>query len=172
MEDSSTSDDRELEGRGYSPSNFNNLPPDCIICQSKPISHALLPCRHTCVCGSCYMKLEDRCPMCRCKITSYFCISNDETLTQQRQEVVQPHRALNRLQQFNNQISQRFGFTWNLNFSCKNILILKLIFIDVNILILKERNLILFQKFCQVSEFLITVLEQNSEDCKQKVIKK
>lgn len=43
----------------------------CVICQDLPISRALLPCRHACVCGDCY-DLIDKCPLCRGSITSYF----------------------------------------------------------------------------------------------------
>ncbi|XP_071447368.1 cell growth regulator with RING finger domain protein 1-like isoform X4 [Hetaerina americana] len=49
----------------------------CVVCQYFPLSRALLPCRHTCVCASCFAKL-DRCPMCRGPIRSYFCIRGEE----------------------------------------------------------------------------------------------
>ncbi|XP_074037133.1 cell growth regulator with RING finger domain protein 1 isoform X2 [Leptinotarsa decemlineata] len=49
----------------------------CVVCQSFPLSRALLPCRHTCICASCFAKL-DRCPMCRGPIKSYFCIRGEE----------------------------------------------------------------------------------------------
>ena len=51
----------------------------CVVCQYFPLSRALLPCRHTCICASCFSKL-DRCPMCRGPITSYFCIRSEEYL--------------------------------------------------------------------------------------------
>uniref|UniRef100_A0A1B6K4J2 RING-type domain-containing protein n=2 Tax=Proconiini TaxID=565685 RepID=A0A1B6K4J2_9HEMI len=51
----------------------------CVVCQYFPLSRALLPCRHTCVCASCFAKLES-CPMCRSPITSYFCIRSEEYL--------------------------------------------------------------------------------------------
>lgn len=43
----------------------------CVICQDEPVSRALLPCRHACVCGECY-NLIDKCPLCRSYITSFF----------------------------------------------------------------------------------------------------
>ena len=43
----------------------------CVICQDLPISRALLPCRHACVCGECY-DLIDKCPLCRGFINSFF----------------------------------------------------------------------------------------------------
>lgn len=49
----------------------------CVVCQFFPLSRALLPCRHTCICASCFDKL-DRCPMCRGPIKSYFCIRGEE----------------------------------------------------------------------------------------------
>ncbi|XP_030754436.1 cell growth regulator with RING finger domain protein 1-like [Sitophilus oryzae] len=49
----------------------------CVVCQTYPLSRALLPCRHTCICASCFNKLE-RCPMCRGPIKSYFCIRGEE----------------------------------------------------------------------------------------------
>ncbi|OWF40659.1 Cell growth regulator with RING finger domain protein 1 [Mizuhopecten yessoensis] len=44
---------------------------ECIVCQAELVALALLPCRHTCVCSSCFTQL-DRCPMCRGYIESYF----------------------------------------------------------------------------------------------------
>ena len=73
----------------------------CVVCQSFPLSRALLPCRylltiskhfklltfclssrHTCLCAVCFDKL-DRCPLCRGTIESYFCIRNEAYLTKQ-----------------------------------------------------------------------------------------
>lgn len=51
----------------------------CVVCQYFPLSRALLPCRHTCICASCFAKLES-CPMCRSPIKSYFCIRSEEYL--------------------------------------------------------------------------------------------
>nr|CAD7266574.1 unnamed protein product [Timema shepardi] len=49
----------------------------CVVCQCFPLSRALLPCRHTCICASCFIKV-DRCPMCRSPIRSYFCVRGEE----------------------------------------------------------------------------------------------
>ncbi|CAH1393378.1 unnamed protein product [Nezara viridula] len=51
----------------------------CVVCLNLPISRALLPCRHTCVCGSCFNRLKC-CPLCRSPIRSYFCIRNEDYL--------------------------------------------------------------------------------------------
>lgn len=46
----------------------------CIICHCDKVTVALLPCRHTCVCRYCLMRLE-KCPMCREPIQSYFLLN-------------------------------------------------------------------------------------------------
>lgn len=51
----------------------------CVVCLNLPLSRALLPCRHTCVCGSCFNRLKC-CPLCRSPIRSYFCIRNEDYL--------------------------------------------------------------------------------------------
>ncbi len=43
----------------------------CIICHVEQMSLVFLPCRHACVCDTCFLKL-DKCPMCRSGIDSYF----------------------------------------------------------------------------------------------------
>jgi len=52
----------------------------CVVCQFYPLSRALLPCRHTCICALCFGKL-DTCPMCRSPIKSYFCVRTEDYLT-------------------------------------------------------------------------------------------
>lgn len=47
-------------------------PPQCCICQTHPVTIAILPCRHACVCRACFGKLKNRCPMCRTQVTSFF----------------------------------------------------------------------------------------------------
>jgi Zinc finger, C3HC4 type (RING finger) len=58
----------EPEVTNTSSSATSNL---CVICQTESISRAFLPCRHTCVCGLCFDKI-DKCPLCRSSFTSYF----------------------------------------------------------------------------------------------------
>ncbi|CAB3248748.1 unnamed protein product [Arctia plantaginis] len=58
----------------------------CCVCASQPLSRALLPCRHACLCASCLPKL-DKCPICRSVITSYFCIRNDDEPLQRMRTV-------------------------------------------------------------------------------------
>jgi len=51
----------------------------CIICRSSAVTHALLPCRHTCLCGQCLQRI-DRCPVCRTPFTSFFRVRDNEDL--------------------------------------------------------------------------------------------
>ncbi|XP_049878205.1 cell growth regulator with RING finger domain protein 1-like [Pectinophora gossypiella] len=67
-------------------------PPLCCVCAAAPLSRALLPCRHACLCAHCLPKL-DKCPICRSAISSYFCIRNEE---EQLTELKQPRFPLNR----------------------------------------------------------------------------
>ncbi|XP_026466051.1 uncharacterized protein LOC113369690 [Ctenocephalides felis] len=53
----------------------------CVVCQCFPLSRALLPCRHTCICAICFSKL-DRCPMCRAPISSFFTIRAEDYIPQ------------------------------------------------------------------------------------------
>ena len=49
---------------------------DCTVCQNAPIARVILPCRHACVCHSCFSLLT-RCPMCRGVIYSFFSLKPD-----------------------------------------------------------------------------------------------
>ncbi|CAK1547460.1 unnamed protein product [Leptosia nina] len=63
----------------------------CCVCAAAPLSRALLPCRHACLCAGCLPKL-DKCPICRSMITSYFCIRNEEEPRSDKQQ----HYPINR----------------------------------------------------------------------------
>jgi hypothetical protein len=43
----------------------------CSVCQSLPVSRAIIPCRHVCLCARCFSKV-DSCPICRGIISCYF----------------------------------------------------------------------------------------------------
>lgn len=43
----------------------------CVVCRAVPVSLALLPCRHTCMCETCFQKVQS-CPMCRSPILTFF----------------------------------------------------------------------------------------------------
>lgn len=51
----------------------------CVICQTSSISHTILPCRHACVCGLCFERI-DKCPLCRSSINSFFKIRDGEDI--------------------------------------------------------------------------------------------
>ncbi|XP_044264197.1 cell growth regulator with RING finger domain protein 1-like [Tribolium madens] len=83
----------------------------CVVCQYFPLSRALLPCRHTCICASCFVKL-DRCPMCRGPIKSYFCIRGEEYMPiQPSSKTVNTHSPLyNWLDSWNDRLTDFLGF--------------------------------------------------------------
>ena len=56
----------------------------CVICFTLPITRTILPCRHACVCGDCFEKIE-KCPMCRCSILSFFKIREQQNHNQSEQ---------------------------------------------------------------------------------------
>lgn len=84
----------------------------CVICRSAPVTRVLLPCRHTCTCAKCFPHL-DKCPMCRCPISSYFCISNEDT-SQYSEVNSSDQQALNmwqRIEQWNDSLNRLLGLT-------------------------------------------------------------
>ncbi|CAM1297285.1 Uncharacterised protein g1763 [Pycnogonum litorale] len=91
------------------------VPPDCIICQTRPISRALLPCRHTCICANCFSRLQDRCPLCRSPITSFFCIAQehetDPDAEQSDDAAANPQTWFERMGRFNNNLNEWLGIT-------------------------------------------------------------
>lgn len=46
----------------------------CVVCTEKPVSRVVLPCKHACMCNSCF-QLMFICPMCRADVQSFFCTS-------------------------------------------------------------------------------------------------
>lgn len=83
----------------------------CVVCQFFPLSRALLPCRHTCICASCFDKV-DRCPMCRGPINSYFCIRSEEYMPVPSQKAADSeHGAFyNLLDHWNDRLIDFLGF--------------------------------------------------------------
>ena len=55
-----------------------NLKVTCSVCQVYLVDRVILPCRHVCVCEICFPQM-DRCPMCRGKILSTFCLGGKLT---------------------------------------------------------------------------------------------
>ncbi|XP_071648904.1 cell growth regulator with RING finger domain protein 1 isoform X2 [Temnothorax longispinosus] len=86
----------------------------CVVCQYFPLSRALLPCRHTCICASCFGKI-DRCPMCRSPIKSYFCIRSEEYMPPEKEinpcKQRQPsHGPTHWLHDWNDRLTDFLGF--------------------------------------------------------------
>lgn len=86
----------------------------CVVCQYFPLSRALMPCRHTCVCASCFGKL-DRCPMCRSPIQSYFCIRGEEYMPPEKEPNPYKHRRQQNghshwLHDWNDRLTDFLGF--------------------------------------------------------------
>jgi len=83
----------------------------CVVCQSGPVTRALLPCRHVCSCRKCFTHL-DKCPMCRSPISSYFCISEEAIEASETGQSEQSHLPLRqRLEQWNDWLNQMLGLT-------------------------------------------------------------
>ncbi|KAG5314001.1 PREDICTED: cell growth regulator with RING finger domain protein 1-like [Acromyrmex echinatior] len=86
----------------------------CVVCQYFPLSRALLPCRHTCICASCFGKL-DRCPMCRSPIKSYFCIRSEEYMPPEKEinpckQRQSSHGPTHWLHDWNDRLTDFLGF--------------------------------------------------------------
>jgi len=56
----------------------NNMQARCIICQLGRVNRVALPCRHANTCGECFERLQNRCPMCRGFISSYFLLRPEQ----------------------------------------------------------------------------------------------
>ncbi|XP_064602965.1 cell growth regulator with RING finger domain protein 1-like [Liolophura sinensis] len=84
----------------------------CIVCQSAAISTVLLPCRHTCVCNTCFLQI-DKCPMCRGVIESYFRLNGvlEECNSSEPEQAGTRRGFLNTLEQWNHRLNQFLGFT-------------------------------------------------------------
>ncbi|XP_053682260.1 cell growth regulator with RING finger domain protein 1-like isoform X2 [Sabethes cyaneus] len=81
----------------------------CVVCHYFPLSRALLPCRHTCICAICFSKL-DRCPMCRSAITSYFCIKTEDYVASNVTKRNKPKVTIHWLDAMYNRLANFLGF--------------------------------------------------------------
>merc|ERR1719431_1862663 len=50
----------------------------CVVCQLERVTRVSLPCRHAVTCRDCFNRCQNRCPMCRGYVTSYFLLSPEE----------------------------------------------------------------------------------------------
>ena len=66
------------DGSARSEDGAGNL---CVVCQENSVTRAMLPCRHACACRRCFVRLMDRCPMCRAQVTSYILIGEEDPET-------------------------------------------------------------------------------------------
>jgi len=67
-----SSDTESAEDSETEDSKTRQVQARCIICQLGRVNRVALPCRHANTCGECFERLNNRCPMCRGFISSYF----------------------------------------------------------------------------------------------------
>jgi hypothetical protein len=60
---------------------------ECVICLSEERQVTLLPCRHQCVCKTCFQHI-DKCPVCRANIREYVTTAGGENMDQMSQQYV------------------------------------------------------------------------------------
>ncbi|CAG7680438.1 unnamed protein product [Allacma fusca] len=68
---------------GTSPNSFPGV--SCSVCQTLPVSRAILPCGHVCLCVQCFEKVE-RCPICRGEMQFFFRTRDEDYATNLRLE--------------------------------------------------------------------------------------
>ncbi len=60
---------------------------NCAVCRDARITRVLFPCRHACLCKKCYKRLrDDRCPMCRTRIDSFFLLHEEDDEDDEEEE--------------------------------------------------------------------------------------
>jgi len=69
--DTESAEDSETE-ECHGDSRTKGVQARCIVCQLGRVNRVALPCRHANTCGDCFERLQNRCPMCRGFISSYF----------------------------------------------------------------------------------------------------
>ncbi|XP_071163844.1 cell growth regulator with RING finger domain protein 1-like [Mytilus edulis] len=120
MENSDLHRRPQSEDHPHTESNENNVQihtAECVVCQTKDVTIAILPCRHACVCDTCLQQL-DKCPMCRGYIVSYFRIGDEDTFSsydssdRSSREGISPSRmnGENKWENFNRRINEFLGF--------------------------------------------------------------
>ncbi|XP_012553561.1 E3 ubiquitin ligase RNF157 isoform X1 [Hydra vulgaris] len=57
----------------------------CVICHSNPVTRALVPCRHSCVCKTCFYKIQV-CPVCRITIESSLQVRDESDIPLSNEE--------------------------------------------------------------------------------------
>lgn len=83
----------------------------CVICYSRPATRVTLPCRHASTCCYCFKRLpKGQCPMCRCKISSYFVVGEENEEEEFEEEVKTSQTWRQKLAQ----LEQRFAIATGL----------------------------------------------------------
>ena len=90
----------------------------CVVCQDSEVTRVLFPCRHACVCGRCFSKLKDQCPMCRALVTSYFLMDNGEEESEEddddlREDITETLNWRQRLVNLNRNFAAAMGLQEN-----------------------------------------------------------
>ena len=97
----------ETQPSTYTP---EGVPRDCTVCQNAPISRVILPCRHACICNSCF-PLVNRCPMCRGVIYSFFSMGTDLRYQHDRFHRNDEEKDwVDKLQDWCERLNQQLGF--------------------------------------------------------------
>ncbi|XP_076098124.1 cell growth regulator with RING finger domain protein 1-like isoform X1 [Mytilus galloprovincialis] len=110
----------QREDHPHTESNENNVQihtAECVVCQTKDVTIAILPCRHACVCDTCLQQL-DKCPMCRGYIVSYFRIGDEDTFSSYNSSHRSSREGIshsrmngeNKWEHFNRRINEFLGF--------------------------------------------------------------
>ena len=121
MEDDNLDDEHEQPASSNSSENpllEATHPPDtfpgvsCSVCQTFPVSRAILPCGHVCLCVLCFEKVE-RCPICRGEMQFFFRTRDEDyarNLDPEIQDPPRPRSFLDRLDDLNTRINYFLGF--------------------------------------------------------------
>lgn len=68
----------------------------CVVCTVNPATRVTLPCKHASVCGRCFSRLtNNRCPLCRTFIQSYFLIKDESCMEQEAAAAAEPEEETN-----------------------------------------------------------------------------
>jgi hypothetical protein len=110
LEDESTNQDAPgEEDSSLGPNSFPGV--SCSVCQTLPVSRAILPCGHVCLCVQCFEKVE-RCPICRGEMQFFFRTRDEDYATNLRLEPEIPRKRswLEFFEDFSDRVNHFFGF--------------------------------------------------------------
>jgi len=108
-EDTESAEDSDTES-----DRLERISARCVVCQVERISRAVLPCRHATTCGNCFNRLQNRCPMCRGFIQSYFLLQPERAPPPQPPAPRQENSTwMQMLNGWNERLNQAMGFQQN-----------------------------------------------------------